>query len=304
MKHEDTFFDSTLREALTGETPPDVLARVLQRAAQRSEAATGRSAAGRVTTRRWVSRLLGALSIGVLAGGAAAFAAVWFAPKPAAPAQDSLFATLAAADRALDRAQERVAQLDGRALAREAELARLQASVATLEFALLAPEEKVERAMVSLERRRAERFARMEAERRERHLAWVQEVRRQERQEILRGLDALVSMSAEQRAQAEKILEGWGNSVEGAFVRHYHPERGARRERKPAPDCRETMDSVLGLNEQTRDALRALLDGRQQLAFDAWLANGGGGALAAGANVWVPPAVDAEDMTVFDEWQR
>jgi hypothetical protein len=64
------------------------------------------------------------------------------------------------------------------------------------------------------------------------------------------------------------------------------------------------MDRVLGLNEQTRDALRALLDGRQQLAFDAWLANGGGGALAAGANVWVPPAVDAEDMTVFDEWQR
>jgi hypothetical protein len=166
VKHEDTFFDASLREALSGEAPPDVLARVLARAsAPVSASATGRSSAGRMTTRRWTLRALGALCLSVLAGGAASFAAVWFSP---APEQDAIEAALSGAEKSLDSAQSRVAEYDAATLRRQAELERLSAELSALEYTLASPEEKVERAMVARELKREERAKEAELARRER----------------------------------------------------------------------------------------------------------------------------------------
>lgn len=318
MKHEDTFFDSTLREALTGETPPDVLARVLERAnAPRSDSATGRSSAGRVTTRRWVVRVVGALCLSVVAGGAAAFAAVWFSP---APEQDAIEAALSGAEKSLDSAQSRVADYDARVLRRQAELERLASELSALEYTLASPEEKVERAMVARELKREERAKEAELARRERHVAWAQEVSKKQRGLILDGLVSTVGVSAEQKQGAEKILDGWGDSVVETIRKHYPDDR--RREGSPRPDgrgrgerrgsshehhrpdARECGDSVMTINRETLDSLRGLLDGRQQLAFDGWLQGGGGGVLKRGTDPWLPPAVDIDDVQVFSEWRR
>ena len=318
MKHEETFFNSSLREALTGETPPDVLARVLERAnAPRAESATGRNTTGRVTTRRWIARVLGALCLSVLAGGAAAFAAVWFA---SAPEQDTVEAALSGADKSLQEAQERVADYDAKMLRRQAELERLATELSALEYRLASPEEKVELAMLANERKHAERAERAELERRERHVAWAQEVSKKQREVILGGLVSTIGVSADQKLGAEKILDGWGNSVVETIRKHYpddrrreggpRPEGRGRGERRGTPheryrpDARECGDSVLTINRETLDALRGLLDGRQQLAFDGWLVNGGGGVLKRGTDPWLPPALDLDDVQNFDEWRR
>ncbi|MCC6149964.1 MAG: hypothetical protein IT461_06925 [Planctomycetes bacterium] len=318
MKHEDTFFDASLREALSGEAPPDVLARVLARAsAPVSASATGRSSAGRMTTRRWTLRALGALCLSVLAGGAASFAAVWFAP---APQPDTIEAALSAAEKSLDEAQARVAEYDAATLRRQAELERLSAELSALEYALSAPEEKVERAMLARELKREERAKEAELARRERHVAWAQEVSKKQRGLILDGLVSTVGVSAEQKQGAEKILDGWGDSVVETIRKHYPDDR--RREGSPRPDgrgrgerrgsshehhrpdARECGDSVMTINRETLDSLRGLLDGRQQLAFDGWLQGGGGGVLKRGTEPWLPPAVDLDDVQAFSEWPR
>ena len=325
MTHEETFFDASLREAISGETPPDVLSRVL--ASARSEAlmpreaalgASGRAAAGQVTTRRWViARALGALGLSVLAGGAFAFASSWFAPQPQ-PLPDSTQAMLDNATTTLARVEKRVSEIEAGEARSAGKLAQLEAGLARLEFALLAPEEKVERALVENERKQRERMEQAEILRRERHVAWAQEVRKKERQLILDGLVANVSVTPEQQKIAEKVLEDWGSSVVGAIRSHYPDDhhrdgrrgegRGRDERRGPQerrlPDTRETMDSVAKLNQKTLDELRGLLDGRQQLDFDAWLRKGGGGALARGADPWLPPAVDLEDLNKDDEWRR
>lgn len=318
MKHEDTFFDASLREALSGEAPPDVLARVLARAsAPVSASATGRSSAGRMTTRRWTLRALGALCLSVLAGGAASFAAVWFAP---APQPDTIEAALSAAEKSLDEAQARVAEYDAATLRRQAELERLSAELSALEYALSAPDEKVERAMLARELKRDERAKEAEIARRERHVAWAQEVSRKQRELILDGLVATVGVRADQKRGAEKVLDQWADSVVGAVKSHYPEDRrrkggphdevhghGDRRRPPPdwqRPDARACAESVLMINRETLDALRGLLDGRQQLAFDGWLDNGGGGVLKRGTDPWLPPAVDIDDVQVFSEWRR
>lgn len=318
MTHEDTFFDSTLREAVSGQTPPDVLARVLERAnAPRSESATGRSSAGRVTTRRWIARVLGAFCLSVLAGGAASLAAMWFAP-PAQP--DSVETALSGAEQSLENTQARVAEYDAKVLRRQAELERLSSELGALEFQLASPEEKVERALVANEREHAERAEKAEIARRERHVAWAQEVQKKQRDVIMNGLVSTVGVSAEQKQGAEKVLDLWGASVVNTISSHYpedrrrkgtpHEEMHGRSERRrpPAdwrrPDARECADSVLTINRETLDALRGLLDGRQQLAFDGWLVNGGGGVLKRGTDPWLPPAVDLDDVQSFDEWRR
>ncbi|CAG0995857.1 hypothetical protein PLCT2_02746 [Planctomycetaceae bacterium] len=318
MTHEDTFFDSTLREAVSGQTPPDVLARVLERAnAPRSESATGRSSAGRVTTRRWIARVLGAFCLSVLAGGAASLAAMWFAP-PAQP--DSVETALSGAEQSLENTQARVAEYDARVLRRQAELERLSDELAALDYRLCSPEEKVERALVANERERADSAEKAEIARRERHVAWAQEVSTKQRNVIMDGLVSTVGVNANQKQSAEKILNDWGDSVLGAIRKHYpaeHGREGAHRadgrtrgdRRGPSsdhrrPEARECADSVLMINRETLDALRGLLDGRQQLAFDGWLVNGGGGVLKRGTDPWLPPAVDLDDVQSFDEWRR
>jgi hypothetical protein len=321
VTHEDTFFESSLREALTGETPPDVLSRVLAQARaegvkprELQSTTSGRSAAGNATTRRWVvARVLGALCLSILAGGAFAFASSWFAPvtdfNDSHTALDNATATL-------NRVEKRVSEIESNEARRTRELEALESEVARLEYSLATPEEKVERALVENERKRRERMEQAEELRRERHVAWAQEVRKKERTAILNGLVANVDLTAEQKTKAEKVLEDWGNSVVGAIRGHYPEDRrregrrGEGRGRGPGPqerhlpDARETMDSVTKLNHSTIDALRGLLEGRQQLAFDSWMAKGGGGALAQGADPWLPPAVDLDDLNNFDEWRR
>lgn len=301
MKHEDTFFDSSLREALKGETPPDVLSRVLARS--RAEEvqpremqgnAGGRGAAGKVTTRRWViARVIGALCLSVLAGGAVAFAASLFAPEQPA---DTTLASLQKLSSSLDEVNRRLDAQERRAQARAHELEVAERELAKLSDRLATPEEKMERAMVEMERRQRERHEQAELQRRERHLAWVQEVRKQQRKQILDEMTDQLDLNAEQQKRAGKVLDDWGGHVYGVFDGHY---RGKRRH-----EPRETMDSVRAVNDETRNSLRALLDSRQQLAFDTWLGKGGGGALARGADPWLPPAVDLDDLDNFDEWRR
>ncbi len=177
MKHEDTFFDSSLREAISGETPPDVLLRVLARS--RAEGAkprelesvtSSRSAAGQVTTRRWViSRILGALCLSVLAGGAFAFASSWFAPATEAPPNETQ-AALENAATTLARVEKRVTEIENRETSQARRLDALEAQLARLESSLATPEEKVERALIEIERKQRERMEQAEIQRRERHV--------------------------------------------------------------------------------------------------------------------------------------
>ena len=288
-----------MQEAISGETPPDMLPRVLARAcisqdrtpALASVAAPGESPGRRAPAfrRRMLTRVFGALALSVLLGVAAAWAMRSYSDTPQpldTPA--SLAAQIKQAQARLDalEASERKLASDVWALGAKVESRRVR------EFNRLTREVVIEAA----QRAEADRVA-AEEKRRKQHLEHAQEVQRQDAEKLLVSMRKDVQMTTEQEEAARTIVADWGVAVLDAIKGHYRGRRHG--------DPRETRDKLSELAASAAGNLRALLDPRQQLVFDQWLARDGG-ALAQGSDQWAPPAVFStwDDVEAYMEWRR
>jgi len=296
VKHDERFWDAAFSEAFSGETPPDLVARVLARGASPSGAAapSGRRAPAR-RTGLWRAAGVFAASL-VLSLGVGFLQALWFAPAAGhSPALDALAGDLAATERRVD---DLLKSESAGETALWASVVRVSQSLDRVNLAL-SRQPKAESLDEVVARVADQREAKASELRLRKHVEHVLARHQRETESIVAGLREKVGITQEEEKAARAVLEAWGLRLTES-ISVYHRRRDHRRH---APEVRE------GLAELAAEAamgVRAVLEARRQLAFDDWMAQGHGGALAQGAERWAPPAVfnNWDDVDEYLAWQR
>ncbi|KAA0209778.1 hypothetical protein EDM80_13920 [bacterium] len=293
MKYEERFWDAAFSEAFSGETPPDLVARVLAGGASPSGAPAGRRAPAR-RTGLWRAAGVFAATL-VLGFGVGYLQAWWFAPAGQAPAHEAWAGEVAAMERRVDELLDKESAVESGLWASVARMSQ------SLERVNLAPprRSKVESLDEVVVRVADQRDAKASELRRQKHVEHVLARHQRDTESIVAGLREKVGISDEEEKAARAVLEAWGRKL-AESISVYHRRYDHRRH---APEVHE------GLAELAVEAalgVRAVLDARRQLAFDDWIAQGHGGALAQGAERWAPPAVfnNWDDVDEYLAWQR